>query len=84
MTEKMLTYALGRGLESYDRPAVKQNRDRAWQRPVPFFQLWYPGIVNSLPFQERRGTTEILRKPTLKETNRKCTSRVSILTGARF
>jgi mono/diheme cytochrome c family protein len=53
MSEKMLTYALGRGLESADRPAVRtiaagvtaaQNR----------FSTVVLGIVKSTPFQMRK------------------------------
>jgi mono/diheme cytochrome c family protein/PAS domain-containing protein len=52
-TEKMLTYSLGRGLESYDKPAVEKiaqqveaNGDR--------FSVLIDGIVDSMPFQMRQ------------------------------
>jgi cytochrome c551/c552 len=50
MTEKMLTYALGRGLEYYDMPAVRQVlRDAA---PGDFkFSSLVLGIVTSTPFE---------------------------------
>jgi hypothetical protein len=50
MTEKMLTYALGRGLEYYDMPAVRQVlRDAA---PGNFkFSSLVLGIVKSTPFE---------------------------------
>jgi hypothetical protein len=50
MTEKMLTYALGRGLEYYDMPAVRQVlRDAA---PGNFkFSSLVLGIVRSTPFE---------------------------------
>jgi hypothetical protein len=50
----MLTYALGRGLEPYDRPAVKAITADLAQNDYRFSTLVL-GIVKSLPFQERRG-----------------------------
>jgi Protein of unknown function (DUF1592)/Protein of unknown function (DUF1588)/Protein of unknown function (DUF1587)/Protein of unknown function (DUF1585)/Protein of unknown function (DUF1595) len=54
LTEKMLTYALGRGIESYDRLTVRdiarQTKDNEYR-----FQSIINGIVHSLPFQQRRG-----------------------------
>ena len=50
MTEKLLTYALGRGLEYYDMPAVRKiDRDAAGQ-DFRFSSLVL-GIVNSAPFE---------------------------------
>jgi hypothetical protein len=60
LTEKMLTYALGRGLERYDRPAVKTIADRVESNGYRFSSL-IDGIVNSLPFRMGRadeGRTE--------------------------
>lgn len=54
LTEKMLTYALGRGLESYDRPAVAAICRKLSESDYRFSSLVL-GIVNSLPFQMRRG-----------------------------
>ena len=54
LTEKMLTYALGRGLESYDRPAVKKIVARLKENQYRFSAL-VMGVVESLPFQERRA-----------------------------
>ncbi len=53
MTEKLLTYALGRGVESYDVPAVRAIvRDAA---PDDYrFSSLVLGIVQSAPFQMRR------------------------------
>ncbi|HUK34271.1 MAG TPA: DUF1592 domain-containing protein, partial [Vicinamibacterales bacterium] len=52
MTEKMLTYALGRGLEYYDMPVVRQiARDAASQNYR--FSSIVLGIVNSAPFQKK-------------------------------
>jgi hypothetical protein len=54
ITEKLLTYALGRGLERYDRPVVKQIAQRTAAQDYRFTALVL-GIVDSLPFQNRRG-----------------------------
>jgi Protein of unknown function (DUF1592)/Protein of unknown function (DUF1588)/Protein of unknown function (DUF1587)/Protein of unknown function (DUF1585)/Protein of unknown function (DUF1595)/Planctomycete cytochrome C len=54
ITEKMLTYALGRGLELYDRPAVRTITTRMAAEDYRFSSLVL-GIVNSRPFQMRRG-----------------------------
>jgi len=54
MVEKMLTYALGRGLEYYDRTAVKQVADGLAKRKHTFSGLVLE-VVNSVPFQKRRG-----------------------------
>ena len=52
-TEKLLTYALGRGLEYYDMPAVRKiTRDAA--RNNYRTSSIVLGVVNSLPFQMRR------------------------------
>ena len=54
MTEKLLTYALGRGLEYYDMPAVRAVTHRAAQDNYRFSSLIL-GIVESTPFQMRRS-----------------------------
>ena len=50
MTEKFLTYALGRGLEYYDLPAVRIIVNDAGARQFRFSSLVL-GIVQSAPFQ---------------------------------
>jgi hypothetical protein len=53
LTEKMMTYALGRGLEYYDMPAVRKiTRDVAKNNYRASSLIF--GVVNSLPFQMRR------------------------------
>ena len=54
LAEKMLTYALGRGLEYYDRcavddivAAIKKGNDR--------FSAMMIAVVKSDPFEKRRG-----------------------------
>jgi len=53
VTEKMLTYALGRGLERYDRRSVRAIVASLRQSDYRFSALVL-GIVQSLPFRERR------------------------------
>ena len=53
VTEKLLTYALGRGIEPYDRPAIRaivreSGPDHRWSSVIL-------GVVRSLPFQMRRS-----------------------------
>jgi hypothetical protein len=52
--EKMLTYALGRGVEYYDRCAVTQIADELSRNDHKFSALIL-GIARSAPFQLRRG-----------------------------
>jgi mono/diheme cytochrome c family protein len=53
VTEKLLLYALGRGLESYDRPAVRSIARQASRDNYKISAL-VTGIVESTPFQMRR------------------------------
>ena len=52
LTERLLTYALGRGLESFDIPVVRavtrDSADKGYQ-----FSSLILGIVQSVPFQMR-------------------------------
>jgi len=50
MTEKMLTYALGRGLEYYDMPAVRKIVQKGRSDQYRFSSLII-GIAESVPFQ---------------------------------
>jgi hypothetical protein len=54
LTEKLLTFALGRGIEYYDAPAVRKIVDDAREDNYRFSRLIL-GIVNSTPFQMRRS-----------------------------
>jgi len=54
LTEKMLTFALGRGLERYDRPAVQWISRRVAAGDYRFSRLVLE-IAKSMPFQMRRG-----------------------------
>ncbi len=57
LSEKLLTYALGRGLEYYDRCAVDEVMKRLDGQNHKFSAMIL-GIVNSRPFQQRRGDGE--------------------------
>ncbi len=61
LTEKMLTYALGRGVEYYDAPAVDSIVAILDGKGGGMVDLIY-GIVESTPFQKRRGDGERLAK----------------------
>ncbi len=52
--EKMLTYALGRGLEHYDKRTIDNIVERLVQSDYRFNELVH-GIVTSLPFDMKRG-----------------------------
>ncbi|HLH43967.1 MAG TPA: DUF1592 domain-containing protein [Bryobacteraceae bacterium] len=52
VTEKLLTYALGRGLEYYDAPAVRAI-DREAEKEDYRWSAIVAGIVRSAPFQMR-------------------------------
>jgi mono/diheme cytochrome c family protein len=54
VTEKLMTYALGRGVEYYDAPAIR----KILRESAPGGYRWsslISGIVNSTPFQMRRS-----------------------------
>jgi hypothetical protein len=57
LTEKMLTYALGRGTEYYDRAAIEKITADLAKNQYKFSSLIL-GVVHSLPFQMRRGEGE--------------------------
>jgi len=52
MTEKMLTYALGRGIQHFDAPAVRQVVRGSARYDFQFSSLIIE-IVSSVPFQQR-------------------------------
>jgi hypothetical protein len=56
LTEKLLTYALGRGLETYDRPATKRIVSGLAANEYRFSSL-ITGIVDSTPFRMGRGVS---------------------------
>ena len=54
LAEKMLTYSLGRGVESYDRRTVQDSCGRPPRASISSRRL-VQAIVHSAPFQQRRG-----------------------------
>jgi len=56
MTEKLVTYALGRGLEYYDMPAVRKIVRDAGNQDFRFSSI-VMGVVESSPFQMRKKAT---------------------------
>ncbi len=53
LADKLLTYALGRGTEYYDQPAIREIRRQAERDGYKFSSLVL-AIVNSVPFEMRR------------------------------
>jgi len=53
MSEKRMTYALGRGLEYYDAPAIRSIVEEAAADDYSFSSI-VVALVNSTPFQMRR------------------------------
>ncbi len=54
LTENLLTFALGRGVESYDAPAVRKIVAAAERNDYRFSSIIL-GVVNSAPFRMRRA-----------------------------
>ena len=57
LAEKMLTYALGRGLEDYDEPVLNDILEAIAEKDYRFSELVYQ-IARSLPFTKQRGEAE--------------------------
>ena len=55
VAEKLFTYALGRGLEYYDAPAIRAVTREAARDDYAFASLIL-GVVNSVPFQMRTAS----------------------------
>jgi len=58
VTEKLLTYALGRGLENYDLETVDQIVARIEKQDGRFSALLL-GVIESAPFQKRREDRDV-------------------------
>ena len=54
LVEKIMTYALGRGMQPYDNRTLDQI-NRAVEADGYHFQTLIYEVVHSLPFQSRRG-----------------------------
>jgi hypothetical protein len=59
LTEKLLIYALGRGLESYDMPVVREIVRDASRQDYRFSSL-FTGIVKSVPFRMRKKGSGVI------------------------
>ncbi len=67
ITEKMLTYALGRGLEYYDMPAVRKIVSDARASNYKFSSIVL-GVARSVPFQMKELTSTAGTKNTASNT----------------
>lgn len=54
ITEKLMTYAVGRGIEYFDAPTIDGIVANADKNGGTLLQILY-GVVESAPFQKRRG-----------------------------
>jgi hypothetical protein len=54
LSEKLLTFAIGRGVEYYDAPTIDLLVKRLESKQGNLRELIY-GIIESAPFQKRRG-----------------------------
>lgn len=62
LAEKVLTYAIGRGVEYYDAPSVDRIVRHMESHGSTLRELLY-AITESAPFQKRRGDGDLLAKP---------------------
>jgi len=69
VTEKLLTYALGRGLAYYDMPTVRAIVRDASPKGYTFSSIVF-GIVTSTPFQKRIKLTQAIEHPALRTVAR--------------
>ncbi|HEY4364031.1 MAG TPA: DUF1592 domain-containing protein [Bryobacteraceae bacterium] len=67
MTEKLMTYALGRGLEPYDMPSVRKIVADSKTRGYKFSSL-VSGVISSPAFQMRKATAKEAVVAVAKET----------------
>ena len=69
LTEKILTYALGRGMQPYDKPA-QDLIARNLATDGYHFQALIREVVMSLPFQSRRGELVTAPKTAMSEKSK--------------
>ncbi|MDO8795865.1 MAG: DUF1592 domain-containing protein [Vicinamibacterales bacterium] len=69
LTEKMMIYATGRGMEGFDRPALRAIVRKASANNYRFSSFML-GIVNSLPFQMRQAEPRTSPSPTTTAARR--------------
>jgi len=58
VTEKLLTYSLGRGLDDYDEHTVDQIVEQV-DRAEGKFSVLITGVIQSAPFQRQRRADEV-------------------------
>jgi hypothetical protein len=63
LIEKIMTYALGRGMQTYDNRSIDQINKTVAADDYHFQTLIYE-VVRSLPFQSRRGETAVSKNST--------------------
>jgi len=76
ITEKLLTYALGRGLEDYDVETVDRIVERM-EKDKGRFSTLMTGVIESVPFQESRNAASVANN--LGNSGRRGESRDSTL-----
>ena len=76
LTEKMLTYALGRGLECYDVETVDQIVQRM-DRENGRFSALLMGIVESAPFQKQRNQANAVFAYSIEPVKKNAASQVA-------
>jgi hypothetical protein len=76
----MLTYAIGRGVESYDKPAVEKIAQQV-ENNGDRFSAVVVGIVDSAPFQMRQRELPKALTNQKPDTNQKADSRQASVHG---
>ena len=69
LTDKIMTYALGRGMQPYDKRALDQIQ-KSLAADGYHFQTLIQEVVHSLPFQSRRGEAVTAPKETAAEKSK--------------
>ena len=62
VTEKLMTYAIGRGIEYFDAPTIDLIVSNAESNGGTLKEILY-GIIESAPFQKRRGDGGMFAAP---------------------
>ncbi|HVW87279.1 MAG TPA: DUF1588 domain-containing protein, partial [Bryobacteraceae bacterium] len=66
IAEKLLTYSLGRGMESFDRRTIRDIVRQTAEQDYRF-QAMIRAVVHSVPFQQRRGEQKVLTQKQSQE-----------------
>ena len=76
LTEKVMTYALGRGMQAYDNRTINQITKKVDSDGQRFQTLIYE-VVRSLPFQSRRGeeVTTLQKEPVSSKSTKEIASK---------